>query len=83
MLHLTQETERLARRVAARAGKQAEDVIRSALENEAKVLGLSDDLAPRQRMTAEEMLAVGDRIGRLPLLDPRSPDEIMDELNEL
>jgi antitoxin VapB len=34
-------------------------------------------------MTIEEMLAVGKEIAAMPLLDPRSPREIMDELNEI
>jgi antitoxin VapB len=32
-------------------------------------------------MSIEEMLAVGDEIAAMPLLDARSPQEIMDELN--
>ncbi len=36
----------------------------------------------RRRMSIEEMLAVGDEIAATPLLDARSPREIMDDLNE-
>jgi antitoxin VapB len=32
-------------------------------------------------MTVEEMLAVGSEIAAMPLLDQRSPREIMDDLN--
>lgn len=35
----------------------------------------------RRRMSIEEMLAVGDEIAAMPLLDSRSPKEIMDDLN--
>jgi hypothetical protein len=35
----------------------------------------------RRRMSIEEMLAVGDEIAAMPLLDARSPQEIMDDLN--
>ena len=33
-------------------------------------------------MSIEEMLAVGDEIAAMPLLDTRSPQEIMDDLND-
>jgi antitoxin VapB len=36
----------------------------------------------RRRMSIEEMLAVGDEIAAMPLLDTRSPQEIMDDLND-
>ena len=36
-----------------------------------------------RRMTVEEMLAVGSEIAPMPLLDQRSPREIMDDLNAL
>jgi antitoxin VapB len=32
-------------------------------------------------MSVEQMLAVGSEIAAMPLLDPRSPAEIMDDLN--
>lgn len=83
MLHLTQDTEKLARQVAARVGRRPEEVIRTALEREAKTLGVSTDSPPRKRMTAAEMLAYGERMTALPLLDPRSPQEIADDLNEI
>jgi antitoxin VapB len=38
---------------------------------------------PRRRMTVEQMRALGAEIAALPLLDPRSPAEIMDDLNAL
>ncbi|WP_420961859.1 hypothetical protein [Brucella sp. IR073] len=37
----------------------------------------------RKRMTVEEMLALGKEVSSLPLLDPRSPKEISDDLNEI
>lgn len=79
MLQLTQETERLARLVAAPSGGSAEDVIRAALEREARALGISDDRRLR-RQTAVQMLMVGAEIAALPVLDPRTPREIMDDL---
>jgi antitoxin VapB len=32
-------------------------------------------------MTVEQILAVGDEIAAMPLLDTRSPHEIMDDIN--
>lgn len=83
MLHLTHDTEQLARKVAARVGRRPEDLIRAALEREAKALGVYTDQPGRQRMTVEQMIALGKKVTALPLLDPRSPAEIMDDLNEL
>jgi antitoxin VapB len=34
-------------------------------------------------MSVEKMLAVGAEIAAMPVLDPRSPREIMDDLNTL
>ncbi|WP_420961857.1 hypothetical protein [Brucella sp. IR073] len=39
MLQLSKETEKLARLVAYRSGRDPEELIRSALEQEAKALG--------------------------------------------
>jgi len=82
MLRLTQDTEKLARRIAARAGCEPEELIRTALEREAKALGVTDEPPALRRMTVDAMLALGDRITALPLLDLRSPHEIADDLNE-
>jgi antitoxin VapB len=32
-------------------------------------------------MTVEQMLALGSEIAAMPVIDPRSPHEIMDDLN--
>lgn len=83
MLRLTHDTEQLARRVAARVGRKPEDLIRAALEREAKALGVSDELSAKRRMTAAEMLAFGKNVAARPVLDPRSPQEIADDLTAL
>jgi antitoxin VapB len=82
MLQLTHDTEQLARKVAARVGRRPDDLIRAALEREAAALGVSTDLPVRNRMTVEQMMAVGEKVSALPLLDPSSPKEILDDLNE-
>jgi hypothetical protein len=38
-------------------------------------------LGPRRRLSVEQMLAFGSEIAAMPVRDPRSPGEIMDELN--
>ena len=83
MLQLTQDTEKLARRVAARVGRKPEEVIRTVLEREAKALGVTEERPAKRRMTAAEMLALGREIAALPVLDPRSTKEIADDLNKL
>jgi len=82
MLQLTQETEQLARRVAARLGREPGDCIRLALERQARAFSVADQPPARRRMTAAEMLAFGKKVAALPILDRRSPREIADDLNE-
>ena len=84
MLQLSKDTEILARRVAILSGREPEDLIRSALEREAKALGIADDPEPkRRRPTVEEILEFGKRAAKRPILDHRSPKEISDDLNEI
>jgi antitoxin VapB len=84
VLHLSEETELLARRVAILSGREPEDLIRSALEREAEALGIADEPErKRHRPTVEEILEFGRRAAKRPILDPRSPKEISDDLNEI
>lgn len=80
MIYLSDDIEALARKVAAARGLSVEDVIARAIEESARRTGLA---RPRRRLTTKEMLAVGDEIAALPLLDPRSPRQIMDDMNAL
>lgn len=81
MINLSQETEALAVRLAAVKHISAGEAIRQALEAELRALGTQ--ARPRRRMTVEQMRALGAEIAALPLLDPRSPAEIMEDLNAL
>ncbi len=82
MIHLSQETEALAKRLAAAQSLSVEDAIKLALEEKTRAAGVAaDPIRPRRRMSVERMLAVGSEIAAMPLLDPRSPREIMDDLN--
>ncbi len=83
MINLSQETEALAERLAAAQRLSVEATIQRALETQARVVGIEQELSPRRRMTVEQMLAFGSEIAAMPVLDPRSPNEIMDDLNAL
>jgi antitoxin VapB len=78
MIELPDEIEALARKIADARGVSVEDVVAEAIEQSASRTPLS-----RRRMTVAEMLAVGDEIAALPLLDPRSPKELMEDVNAL
>jgi antitoxin VapB len=83
MIDLSHETEALAKRLAEMQRLSVDVAIRRALERQATAAGIADDTRrpPRWRMSVAEMLAVGDEIAAMPLLDPRSSQEIMDDLN--
>jgi antitoxin VapB len=67
------EADRLARRLAAATGESLTTAVREALrERLRRVEGRS--AAPRLR---EELHAIRMRCARLPVLDRRSPDEIL------
>ncbi len=83
MIHLSQETEALARRLAAAQHVTVEAAVKRALEAQARVAGIEQETHPRRRMSVDEMLAFGSAIAAMPILDTRSPSEIMDELNAL
>jgi len=83
MINLSRETEALARRLATAEGLTVEDTVRLALEERARLTGMARELRSRRRMTVEEMLAVGTEIAAMPLLDRRSPRQIMDGLDAL
>jgi antitoxin VapB len=82
MINLSQETEALAARLAAAKRISAGEAIRQALEAELRAMG-TQGRPRRRRMTVEQMCALGAEITALPLLDPRSPAEIMEDLNAL
>ncbi len=75
--HVTLDGATLLKRLAA------EDAIRQAADVRAHGSEGEPGQRPRRRMTAKEISAVGAEIAAMPILDPRSPQEIMDDLNEL
>ena len=84
MIILSRETEALAKRLAAAQNTSLDDATRRALEDRARATGVSADVRSlRRRMTVAEILAVGDEVAAMPLLDQRPPREIIDDINEL
>jgi antitoxin VapB len=83
MINLTDETVTLAERIAGAQHVTVDAAIRAALEELAKNrhIDIGVTRLERRRLSIEEMLAVGDEIAAMPLLDSRSPQEIMDDLN--
>jgi antitoxin VapB len=82
MLDLSKETETLARRLAEAQHLSVDAAIRLALERQAAG-GVAETGRKHHRMTIEEMLAVGAEIAAMPVIDPRSSQEIMDDLGTL
>jgi antitoxin VapB len=88
MINLSQETEALAKRLAATQSLSVEDAIRLALEEKARAAGIAME---RPRDQSPEAVAARhartDRfvaeLAAMPVLDPRSPRDIMDDLNAL
>lgn len=81
MISLSEDLETLARRVAAVEQTSVEEAIRRALEDRASAKGVSFVAGHGRRMTAGQMVALGAEIAAAPLLDSRSPREIMDDLS--
>ena len=75
-LHITNpKADRLARKVAKQQGRTVTDAIIHALEAQVETDGVRQK-ADRTRRKAE-VLAILAEIDKLPVLDDRSPDEIL------
>ena len=84
MPNLPRETAHLAQLLAAAQGVPVEEAIRRAIEESARAAGIAPEpQRARRRMSIDEMLSVGAEIAAMPVLDPRSPRQIMDDLNAL
>jgi antitoxin VapB len=88
MINLSQETEALAKRLAATQSLSVEDAIRLALEEKALAAGI--DMEPRRPRDQSAVAARHARtnqfvaeLAAMPVLDPRSPRDIMDDLDAL
>ncbi len=88
MINLSRETVALAQRLAAAHGLSVEDAIKQANEQCAREAGVMAKPERRRDLSAEAIAArkaridrIVDEIAAMPVLDPRSPREIMDDLN--
>lgn len=79
MLHLDPETIALAERLAAARGLFVDQAVKQAIEDSAQAAGIAE--RRRRRQSVQEILAVGAEIAAMPLLDARTPRDIMDDLN--
>jgi antitoxin VapB len=79
MLPADPETERLAKEVAKAKGKSVATVVRDAIEASAREVGLL--IARPSRLSAAEkrhcLLEISERSAARPILDARTPDEIL------
>jgi antitoxin VapB len=76
---LPPETEQLARRVAARSGKTLEDVLKAGVEMEARIAGIAVVEASRKPADVDRARDIARRISSRPLLDPRTPRDILEQ----
>jgi antitoxin VapB len=90
MIHLSEGTLALARRLAVAQGLSMEDAVRQAIERSAREVGLisrrhtpRDVSAPAIAARKARLDEFADSIARMPILDPRSAQQIMDDLNAL
>jgi antitoxin VapB len=88
MIDLSHQAETLARRLAAAEGLSVEEAVRQALEARARAAGVGTDGPALHDRSPGAVAARQARIDRivaeiaaLPVLDARSPNEIMDDLN--
>jgi hypothetical protein len=81
MATLSPETERLARLVAAQSGKTTEQVLKEAVEAQARVAGVAvpESVRARKNIDMERVRQIVRRVASKPLLDKRTPREIRDE----
>jgi antitoxin VapB len=81
VITLPVETERLIRLMAAYRGKTPEDVLKEAVETQARLVGISmsEALGLKDRIDMDRVRQIIDRVASKPLLDPRSPDDILEE----
>lgn len=78
---LPPETEQLARCVAALSGKTLEDVLKEGIEMEARIAGIAvaESTVPRKPADVDRARDIARRISLRPLLDPRTPQDILEQ----
>jgi antitoxin VapB len=81
MITLPAEIERLARLVAVHSGKTPEDVLKEAVENQARLVGITiaEALKPSNKIDLDRVRQITRRVVSKPLVDTRPPKEILDQ----
>jgi antitoxin VapB len=79
MISVAPETEQLARLVAEHSGTTPERVLKEAVEARARQIGIMPTGNHRLsgRPSVDRMMAISERFAAYPVLDSRSPDEII------
>lgn len=75
-IELAGEVEQLARLLALKTGKTPDAIIREAIEEHARASGIALAM-PRKPFNEPALRAAIARISALPILDDRTPDEII------
>ena len=90
MINLSRETEALAQRLAVAQSLSVEDAIRLTLEEKARAAGIAVETRRTRPQSPQPVAARRARTNRfvaelaaMPVLDPRSPRDIVDDLNAL
>jgi hypothetical protein len=80
MITLPAEIERLARLVAVHSGKTPEDVLNEAVENQARLVGITvaGALKPSTKIDMDRVRQITRCVASKPLVDTRPPKEILD-----
>jgi antitoxin VapB len=82
MLAVPPETEALTRRLAEHKGKTPEQVLKEAVETEARLAGMAvkDHTKPAKVIDMVRVREITRRVVSRPLIDPRAPKDILDEV---
>ena len=79
MIQLSQQTERLALEIARARGVSLEEAVKHAIEESSKEI--AHPAAAGEKLMKEELIRrmeeISARCGARPLVDPRSPDELL------
>jgi antitoxin VapB len=81
MIDLSEETEALARRLAAARRVTVDVLIRGALETDARIVGTARLPGQNRAARRARISAIAREIAVMPVLDPRPAHGIMDDLN--
>lgn len=74
-LQVPLEIEQLTRLVALKTSKTPDDILKEAIEARAEAAGIA--VPPRRKFDEAKVMAIIEHVSALPILDERSPDEII------